>query len=169
MLYAPAKGSTEKVAQKIEQEFGAENIDMMLIDENLSPKILENYESIIFGISTVGRDNWDNSYTKIGWDFFLPKLDTFNFSEKTVAIFGLGNHITYPDHFVDSMGLLAKKVIEKGGKLVGKCPVEYYEFNESLAVVDNEFLGLPVDEDNDYDQTDENVKQWVKLIKPELL
>ncbi len=164
LLYAPAKGRTEKVAKIICEKIGTEKFDLILIDEQTDPKLLTNYKKIIFGISTVGRDSWDANYTKIGWDFFLPKLYNFDFSKKTVAIFGLGDHLLYANNFVDALGALAKVVEENGAKLVGKCSTEGYTFSESEALVDDTFLGLPIDEDNEEELTDERLNNWLKKI-----
>ncbi len=164
LLYAPAKGRTEKVAKMICKKIGNEKFDLILIDEQTEPKVLTNYKKIIFGISTVGRDSWDANYTKIGWDLFLPKLQDFDFSKKTVAIFGLGDHILYANNFVDSMGSLAKVVEENGANLIGKCSSEGYTFSESEALVGNTFLGLPIDEDNEEELTEERLASWLKKI-----
>jgi flavodoxin I len=164
LLYAPAKGRTEKVAKIICEKAGKEKFDLILIDEQTNPELLSNYKKMIFGISTVGRDSWDANYQKIGWDLFMPKLDEYNLSGKTVAIFGLGDHLLYANQFVDAMGTLAKVVEKNGAKLVGKCSTEGYTFNNSEALADDVFLGLPIDEDNEEDLTDERVTNWLKQI-----
>lgn len=169
LFYAPQLGSTENVAKQVIDALGEENVDLILITDKSEVKQLEKYDKLIFGISTVGRDHWDSSYTKVGWDFFLPQLDQIDLSEKTIAIFGLGNHITYPDHFVDSMGALGKKVIERGGVIIGQCETSEYEFSESDAIVDDKFIGLAVDEDNDDDLTPARIQKWIADIKGKLL
>jgi len=70
LFYAPAKGSTEKIAKKIAEKIGNDKVDLILVEENTNIDVLKSYEKIIFGISTVGRENWDAEYKKIGWDFF---------------------------------------------------------------------------------------------------
>ncbi|NJO89578.1 MAG: flavodoxin [Chloroflexia bacterium] len=164
LLYAPAKGRTEKVAKMICEKIGNEKFDLILINEQTEPDLLKNYKKIIFGISTVGRDSWDAKYTKIGWDLFLPKLYEYDFSKKTVAIFGLGDHLLYANNFVDAMGALGKVVEKNGANLVGKCSQEGYTFSESEALVDDTFLGLPIDEDNEEELTDERLTNWLKTI-----
>ena len=170
IFYAPAKGSTEKVAKLLANKLG-ENAELHLIDENTETAVFDNYENIIFGISTVGRDHWDAHYTKIGWDYFLPKLHNYDFAGKTVAIFGLGNHIMYKDNFLDALGQLGPLVIKNGGKLVGQVDVEKYDDYEdidSFGVVDGKFPGLPIDEDNLSDVTEERITEWLEEIKPQL-
>lgn len=164
LLYAPAKGRTEKVAKMVCEKMGNEKFDLILIDEQTNPEILVKYEKIIFGISTVGRDSWDANYSKVGWDFFLPKLTDFDFTGKTVAIFGLGDHLLYANNFVDAMGTLAKTVEENNANLVGKCSTDGYTFSESEALDGDIFLGLPIDEDNEEELTDERLTNWLKKI-----
>ncbi len=165
LFYAPSGGSTDKVAKKFAEIVGNEKFELSLVDEKTTAEQLSDYQYIIFALSTVGRDSWSAEYSKIGWDFLFPKLYDYDFSGKTVAVIGLGNHVLYAHSFVDSMGALAKLVEKNGGKLVGKCSTEDYEFSDSEAVVDDVFLGLPIDEDNDEDLTDERLTNWWNDIK----
>ena len=94
-------------------------------------------------------------------------MDDLDLSGKKVAVFGLGDQEAYPDTFVDGLGILANKVKERGGQLVGSWPLEGYEFNASLAVESDRFVGLVIDVDNQDDLTEERVKTWVNQIKGE--
>lgn len=166
LFYAPGKGSTEKVAQKVIGKIGSDHIDLHLISENTTIAELEKYDKLVFGISTVGRDNWDAAYSKIGWDFLVPKIAQAKLSGKTVAIFGLGNHIMYPDNFVDSMGVLAESLKTAGANIVGSTNANDYDFDDSQAVIDDKFVGVAIDEDNNEEDTDERLDKWIELIKP---
>ncbi len=168
LFYAPEKGSTDRVAHKFAEIAGKDKFDLSLVDENTKPEELDNYEHIVFALSTVGRDSWSSDYGQIGWDFLLPKLERYDFTGKTVAIIGLGNHILYANSFVDSMGVLAKTVVKQGANLVGKCSTDDYEFGDSEAVEGDVFLGLPIDEDNEEDLTEERLIKWWKDIKTSL-
>ena len=161
LFYAPAKGSTEKIAKIIADKIGNDLVEMILVDENSTISQIDSFDKLIFGISTVGRDSWDAKYKKMGWDFFLPKLEQADFKGKTAAIYGMGNHILYADYFVDAMGFLGKKVLEKGGKLVGYVDKDKYEFKHSEAIIDGKFLGLPLDEDTQEELTNERIKEWI--------
>ncbi len=165
LFYAPAKGNTEKVAKIITNKIGNDKIDLILIDKKTKVNDLDNYDKIIFGISTVGKHNWDNEYMEVGWDVFFPKLNDANFSNKKIAIFGLGNHILYPSHFVDSMGHLGKKIMEKSGKLSGYCSKNDYEFTDSEAIDGDNFIGLPIDLDNQDELTNKRIDSWLENIK----
>jgi flavodoxin I len=168
LLYAPAKGSTEKVARLIQNKIGKEKIDLIQIDENTLPSILNSYSKIIFGISTVGRDSWDSKYNKVGWDFFLPKLEKVDLIEKTIAIYGLGDHILYTNNFVDSMGSLASMLAKCGATLAGMTSTDGYEFADSLAISNGMFVGLPIDEDNEPELTEQRLNAWIIKISKEM-
>ena len=47
--------------------------------------------------------------------------------------------------------------MEKGGTLIGRWPTDGYEFDESLALDNGEFLGLGLDNDNQEDETEERL------------
>lgn len=48
----------------------------------------------------------DSGSQTAGWLEFLPQLAGQDWSNKTVAIFGLGDQEKYPDEFVDAIALL---------------------------------------------------------------
>jgi flavodoxin I len=164
ILFAPEKGSTEKIARIIQKKIGAENVEMILVGESTSPDVIKPFSRLILGISTVGRDTWDSKYKKVGWDFFIPKLEKTDLSGKTVAIFGLGDHILYPDNFVDSMGSLAKQLLNSGADLIGQITTDGYTFSNSEAIVNKKFVGLPIDEENEQDLSETRIDNWLKLI-----
>lgn len=165
LFYAPAKGSTEKIAKKIAEKIGNDKIDLILIEKNMGMDKITSYDKILFGISTVGRESWDAKYHKIGWDYVLPKLEQTSFKGKTVAIFGMGNHILYADNFVDAMGTLGKAILKNEGNLVGYVNKGEYEYKHSEAILDDKFIGLPLDEDTQEELTEERLDKWLSSIK----
>ncbi|HEX7583535.1 MAG TPA: flavodoxin [Prolixibacteraceae bacterium] len=165
LFFGPLKGSVHRVAEKVKAAIGEENVDMISVnDASLSD--LEKYDHIIFGISTVGKETWDSDYANTDWSKFFPNISKVKFSEKTVAIFGLGDNITYPGHFVNAIGVLAKDLLKNGATIVGKVDPSTYEFDESEALIDGMFIGLPIDEDFEPELTDQRVINWVNSIKP---
>ena len=94
-------------------------------------------------------------------------VTSFDFTGKKVAIFGLGDHITYAYHFVDAIGLLAKTIKAQGGEIFGKVSTEGYTFQDSDAIVEGQFVGLPVDEDFEPELTEERVTAWVNSLLKE--
>lgn len=47
--------------------------------------------------------------------------------------------------------------------------VDDYEFDESKAFIDNRFVGLALDEDNQEELTESRIKSWTSKIKEEIL
>lgn len=166
IFFGPEKGAVNRVADKIARAIGADKVEMVLV-KNATYKDLEKYDKIIFGISTVGKESWQSTYSNLDWAKFLPEIEKTRYEGKTLAIFGLGDHVTYAATFVDHIGLLAKELIKHGAELVGQVPVDDYEFDDSEAVVEGKFLGLPVDEDFEPELTDERIQNWIEQIRPE--
>jgi flavodoxin I len=166
LFFGPLNGAVNRVAKLVAEKIGSENVDLIHIN-GASVEDLSKYNKIIFGISTIGRDTWDQKFSNVDWAKFFPVVSDFDFTGKKVAIFGLGDHITYAYHFVDSMGQLAKKVVEKGGQLVGKVNPDDYTFQDSEALVGGLFLGLPVDEDFEPELTEDRVAAWVNQLMTE--
>jgi len=48
-------------------------------------------------------------------------------------------------------------------------PDEGYTYDDSMAVIDGMFVGLPIDEDNEYDMTEERLTAWVEKLKNEFV
>jgi flavodoxin I len=166
IFYGPVGGAVNRVADKIKSAIGEDKIEMVAV-KDASVEDLKKYDKIIFGASTVGNDTWDSEYSNNDWAKFLPELSKINFSDKTVAIFGLGDHITYAHGFVDHIGLVGKELMKNGAVLVGPVNTDAYEFEESEAVVDGKFIGLPIDEDFEPELTDERVAAWLEVLKPD--
>jgi flavodoxin I len=164
IFFGPIKGSVHRVAEKVKAAIGEQNAEMISVNE-ASVADLEKYDRIIFGISTVGKETWDSNYSNTDWSKFFPSISKVDFSDKTVAIFGLGDHITYSSHFVNAIGVLAKELLKKGAKLVGEVDPSGYEFDDSEAVMDGKFVGLPIDEDFEPELTDERIASWINSIK----
>jgi flavodoxin I len=165
LFFGPLKGSVHRVAEKVKTALGEQNVDMISVND-ASVSDLEKYDLIIFGISTVGKETWDSNYSNTDWSKFFPNISKVDFSGKTVAIFGLGDHITYSGYFVNAIGVLAKELLKNSATIVGKVDPSGYEFDESEAVIDGTFIGLPIDEDFEPELTDERVAKWVNSIKP---
>lgn len=165
IFFGPLKGSVQRVAEKVKTALGEQQVEMISVND-ASASDLEKFDRIIFGISTVGKETWDSDYSNTDWSKFFPTISKVDFRGKTVAIFGLGDHVTYSSHFVNAMGVLAKDLLKSGATIVGKVDPSGYEFDESEAVMDGMFIGLPVDEDFESELTDERVSNWINSIKP---
>ena len=161
IFYGTSSGNSEAAAQLIQKEIGA---DLATIFDVSSAKAsdVEQYSNIIFGCSTlsIGELEYD-------FDDFMRELKAANLEGKIVAIFGLGDQESYPDSFVDSIGLIYEELKDKGCDIVGKTSTEGYNHDESRGEVDGQFMGLALDEENQGDLTNKRIKDWVAELKKE--
>jgi len=164
LFYGYQGGNTEEVAQIIANEFGPNEIDVFDLSK-ISLLKLEDYNTYIFGISTIGADNWTDASARNVWDNFFMLIEKLNVKDKKAAIFGLGNQILYPDHFCDDMGMLKDKLEAQGMKIVGETSPEGYSFTGSNGFRKNLFVGLPIDHDNEPELTHSRIKNWVEKLK----
>ncbi len=164
IFYGPVGGAVNRVADKIKEAIGEDKVEMIAV-KNASAADIEKYDKIIFGLSTVGKDTWDSSFSSNDWGRFMPEIGKVDYGSKKVAVFGLGDHVTYAHGFVDHIGLLGKELMANGAVLVGQVSTEGYEFDESDAVVEGKFIGLPLDEDFEPEMTDKRVASWVEQIR----
>jgi len=164
IFYGPEKGSVDRVAHVVAKEFGEDNVDLISV-KGKDPKLMEEYDKIIIGISTLGMSNWDSEVGENDWDTFSAGLDKVDLKGKDVAVFGLGDQVTYPEHFVDALGWMYDRLKPLGANVVGFVDGDDYEFEDSEGFRDGKFLGLPVDEDTEPEKTEERVKAWVSMLK----
>lgn len=159
LFYGTDTGATEIAAEQIVEHLGEELIDIYEV-HNSNTEDFEGYEYLILGVST-----WYIGELQSEWDLFYDDFKTIDFTGKKVAIFGMGDQFGYPDTFVDGIGFLGKVVLENGGVLVGKWPTEGYQFDESVGELENGFFcGLALDDDNEFDLSEERIKNWVAQI-----
>jgi flavodoxin I len=166
LFYWPKSGNVEFCAKKIYKKFPQEQIELHSVDEINDVK-LEKYDLFIVGGSTVGADVWENSADSNRWHDFFKVVENSGLKDKPVAIYGLGDQVLYPDHFVDGIKTIKNEFEIAGAKLIGRWPTEGYEFTGSESVEGDEFLGLALDEDQQDEMTDERIDTWIKQISKE--
>lgn len=156
IVYGTSTGATEGVASKIQKAIGSGDIYDVV---KVTADTLKPYDFLILGASTTGYGDLQDD-----WDTFLPKLESLDFSGKKVALFGLGDSSSYSDTFANGMGQIYSAIKDKA-EIVGSVSTDGYTFDVSEAVVDDKFVGLALDEDNEFDQTDARVAEWIKDLK----
>ena len=166
IFYAPSGGSVHKVARLIKQKLVDLQPDLFVISD-VTPLRLLDYHNLILVCSTLGRNTWEMEQ-KDPWSSFLPKMLRIRLEGRKVAIVGLGDHVSYPNNFVDGMGILGQTIGEIGGQLIGETETRDYIFNDSRALQEGKFIGLPLDEDYEADKTEDRVDNWLERIRPEL-
>ncbi len=163
IIYGPSKGRTATVAQSLQTLIGKDRADLIPVD-TASIETIMKYDKLIFGVSTLGSEKWETSGDANQWGSVLPQIKKTDFKGKKVALFGLGDHITYATKFVDAMGEMAIVLKKQNAEIVGHVSPEDYTFTESKAFVDNRFVGLPIDEDNESDKTNERLIKWSRAL-----
>ncbi len=163
LFFGSDTGNTEAVAGMIQQELGANLVDLHDIAKS-SKADIEKYDLLILGIPT-----WYYGESQADWDDFFPELEEIDFSTKLVAIFGCGDQEDYAEYFLDAMGTLRDLIEARGATLVGYWPTEGYQFEASKALVDDKhFVGLGIDEDRQPELTAERVSRWSKQLYQEM-
>lgn len=168
IIYWPKEGSVENVARKIYNQFDKANVDIYDI-LSIEATDLVNYDCLIMGGSTVGAEVWQEAEANNKWNLFFNELDKLNLKNKEVAIFGLGNQILYPNNFVDGMALISEEFAKRGARIIGEWSTEGYTFEDSLAVKDDHFIGLAIDEDQQSHLTEERIKNWLEKLKADMI
>ncbi|AXH10424.1 flavodoxin [Malaciobacter halophilus] len=161
LFFASSTGNTEEVAQKIAQALG-DIKTFNICDEDVNK--VKDFDKLIIGTPTWGEGELQDDWDEI-WEEFC-KLDL---TGKTVALFGLGDQDGYGDEFCDALGIMYEQVKKAGANVIGFTSIEGYDHEYSKAQIDDEFVGLVIDEDNQDDLTDERIDNWIEKIKPEIL
>jgi len=155
IFYGSSTGNTEAIAEDIREYFGPSEVDIFDI-ATAQPTDFARYSLLIFGAST-----WGLGALQDDWEVMLPKLQKIDFDNKTIALYGLGDQDTYPDTFLDAMGVLYAFFAEKNCQIIGSWPVEGYIFKGSKALQKGRFVGLALDEDTQSELTQPRLKQWL--------
>lgn len=162
IYYASSTGNTEKNAGRIRKNLSKDIKLVNISNDGFSD--IEQYDKVILGCSTWGdgelQDDWDDK-----WSEFTKA----NFQGKTVALFGLGDQESYSDTFLDAMGLIYEELEKKGAKIIGFTSTDGYNHDESKAMLDGEFVGLALDEDNQADLSKDRIASWCETIKEKIL
>ncbi|MCC8146839.1 MAG: flavodoxin [Bacteroidales bacterium] len=162
IIYGSSTSNTQNAAEAIAEKLSGNEVTLLDVS-NVKAQDLEDYPNLILGTSTWGLGDLQDD-----WESFLPKLKSMNLEGKVVALFGLGDSGSYPDSFVDGMGILYEAIQDKGIKLIGQVSTEGYDYEDSKAVVDGKFVGLALDDDNESDKTNNRISAWVSEISQQL-
>lgn len=159
VVYGSSTGTCEAIAEKIGAKLGAEVINV----QDLTDDVVAANENLILGTST-----WGAGELQDDWYDGLSVLKSSDLSGKTIALFGCGDCESYGDTFVGGIGELYDGIKQSGAHFVGAVATDGYTFDDSSAVVDGKFVGLPLDDVNEDDKTDARIDAWVAQISPNL-
>ncbi len=159
VIYGSSTGTCEAIAEKIASKLGCEAVNV----QNLTADVINNHQNLILGTST-----WGAGELQDDWYDGLKMLQSADLSGKTIALFGCGDCSTYSDTFVGGMGELYHGIKDCGARFFGCVETGEYTFDDSEAVIDGKFIGLPLDDINEDDKTDSRIEAWIAQISPDL-
>lgn len=165
LFYGSTTGMTEVVALQIEQAWAAMGlapITAQNIGEVKDLSALLAYDYLILGLST-----WNIGQLQDDWDIAFDQLDALDFSGKSVALFGVGDQYGYPDNYLDAVGILGHKLLERGALLSGFWETAGYQFTASRALLHGKFMGLALDEEHQSDLTPQRITRWLAQLAQE--
>lgn len=163
LFFGSDEGNTEKVAYRIQKRLGEDVVDVHDIAD-VTQVAFADYTQVILGIPT-----WDFGQIQSDWEEFWDDIAAVDFSDKTVALFGLGDQFGYGDYFLDAMGMLHDVIIQSGPTIIGHWPTAGYEFDASKAEIPGtgKFVGLALDEDQQEQLSADRLNRWCAQIHAE--
>lgn len=157
IVYGSTLGNCSNAAKLIAKELdGTAVFEVSDFDFNT----VDQYDLILLGTSTWGLGDLQDD-----WESHIDSLKEAKLSEKRVALFGTGDQESYADTFVDAMRELYDSAKEAGADIVGQWSTDGYDYSDSRAEIDGSFVGLVLDEDNQYDLSEGRIKEWVAAIR----
>lgn len=169
LFFGTSSGRTRKVAKQIKKRYDDDTMSDALNINRADPDEFAAFDFLILGTSTMGEGQLPGLSADCeaeSWEEFLPKIEGKDFSGKTIALFGLGDQVAYTHEFCNALGELYDFFTTRGASVVGAWPTESYEFEISEAVVDDQFVGLVLDNDNQAALSDERLATWLAQIAP---
>jgi Flavodoxin len=94
-------------------------------------------------------------------------MQDLNLKDKKVAVFGLGDSISYSDNYADATGELHDVFQRLGANMLGYTSQEGYEHKSSKAIREDLFCGLLLDAVNQEELSQDRVEGWVQQLLEE--
>lgn len=164
LFYGSSTCYTEIAAEKIQAYIGDDIVDLFNIKTEAISKV-NDYEILIFGIST-----WDYGELQEDWSPIWDKLESIDITGKVVALYGLGDQQGYGEWFIDAVGILHDKLAPHAPRFIGYWPTQGYQFSDSKALTADgtQFMGLALDEDSQYELSEQRIEQWCLQVLQEI-
>lgn len=172
IFFGTSTGSTEEAAHLISAEFGDAASEPIEIDEVQGSLAAEfaKFDSLVVGTPTwnTGADMERSGTT---WDeIYYSEMKDLSIAGKKVAVFGLGDSVSYAENYADATGELHDVFESLGCKMIGYTSQEGYQHEDSKSIRGDLFCGLLLDAENEEEMTEERVQNWIpKLINEGIL
>lgn len=167
LFYGSTTCYTEIAAEKIRDFIGADIVELHDI-KDVPLADAAQYDTLILGIST-----WDFGELQEDWESHWDDIAHVDLSGKTIALFGMGDQNGYAEWFQDALGMLHQAIEQAnpaGVNWIGVWPNQGYDFIASKALTADKrhFVGLALDEDCQYELSDERIEEWSTQVLTEL-
>ena len=159
VVFGSSTGTCEGIAGDIAAKLGTEAVNV----SDLTADVVAENENLILGTST-----WGAGEVQDDWYDGLKTLKAADLSGKTVALFGCGDSASYSDTFCGGMAEIYNAVKQAGANVVGAVDASEYSYDDSEAVIDGQFVGLALDNDNEESKTAARIDAWIAAITPAL-
>ena len=153
VFYGSTTGTTEDLARRIAEKLDVPSAHVFDVSK-LTEALVNEYDVLVLGSST-----WGAGELQDDWYDGVKVLKKCDLSHKSVALFGCGDSDSYSDTFCDAIGILYEDLKDTHCKFRGATDTAGYTFDSSIAVVDGKFVGLPLDEVNEDNKTDERINK----------
>lgn len=158
IYYGSTTGNTQDLAEHLAKALDVASADVH--DVASASADFSAYDVVLFGGSTMGMGDFQDD-----WESYIDDVKNADLNGKKVALFGCGDSSSYSDTFGDALGKIYEVIKNKGCELIGKVSIEGYTFDSSEAIVDGQFVGLLIDEDNESNLTDQRVALWLEDLR----
>ncbi len=158
IFYGSNTGNTKSVANRIAKLLVNHVVE--LHDVASASTNFSSYDLLLFGSST-----WGYGELQDDWEEYIEELENADLKGKKVALFGVGDSLSYPTTFGNALRIIYDVVKDRGAILVGEIPIQGYTFQESESEIDEKFVGLLLDEDNEAEKTDSRIASWLEKIE----
>lgn len=162
VFYGSTSGTTADVANRIAEKLNVPSEQVHDV-ANITEELVNGYDVLVLGTST-----WGSGELQDDWYDGIKVLKKCDLSHKCVALFGCGDSESYCDTFCDGMGIIYEELKDTHCKFCGTTNTDGYTFDSSISVVNGKFVGLPLDEVNESNKTDERIDAWVEQLNQEI-
>ena len=163
IVWGSTTGNSGDAAERLQVLLGVVACDVRDVCDTPLDAMLE-YDVLIVGCST-----WEIGQLQHDWSRRFEDLRG-NFTGKCLAFFGCGDAFGYPASFQDGIGILWERFSALGATLIGKWPIEGYEFTSSRALLDDgeHFVGLALDNESEAELTESRLQNWAAQLQSEI-
>ena len=160
VVYWSGTGNTQKMAEAVVEGAKGAGAEVECFEvDSFSVDQIDGFDGLALGCPSMGAEVLEE-------EEFEPMFASVEgaLHGKKIALFGCGDSSSYSDTFCSALGTIYNDLKDSGATFVGSVDPSDYTFDGSDAVVDGQFVGLPIDEVNESDKTDERISNWVASL-----